>query len=120
MVGLNSVTEGILAKYNGLLPIQNSALVNRNIKEVLRMMGYDSILVNRTIAKGTSDIVKSIPLCDAITVHSAKRSFINLMISKKVQIAHLSSMIGNDVSSLMVYYKNDIGEMKRLMDEIQV
>ena len=84
------------------------------------MMGYDSILVNRTIAKGTSDIVKSIPLCDAITVHSAKRSFINLMISKKVQIAHLSSMIGNDVSSLMVYYKNDIGEMKRLMDEIQV
>jgi hypothetical protein len=64
--------------------------------------------------------VKTVPLCDAITVHSAKRSFINLMISKKVQIAHLSSMIGNEVKSLMVYYKSDITEIKKVMEAIEI
>jgi len=120
MVGLNNVTKSILKKYDGGLPKQNSSLVNQNIKEILRLMGYDQTLVSRTIAKGNQDHVKTIPLCDAITVHSAKRSFINLMISKKVQIAHLSSMIGNEVKSLMVYYKSDITEMRRVMETIEL
>lgn len=120
MVGLNQVTRSILEKYNGVLPKQNSSLVNLNIKEILRMMGYDQTLVSRTIAKGNQDHVKTVPLCDAITVHSAKRSFINLMISKKVQIAHLSSMIGNEVKSLMVYYKSDITEIKKVMEAIEI
>ena len=117
-VGLNKVTRAILKKYGNELPKQNSVLVNKNIKKILAEMGYDKIMVNRVIAKGTKDIVITIPLSQAITVHSAKRSFINLMISKNIQIAHLSTMIGNDVKSLMVYYKDDTSQIKKVMDGI--
>ena len=117
-VGLNDISRSILKKYSGELPKQNAGLINRNIKVILRKMGYDKINVNRVISKGTEDITKVMPLCDAITMHSAKRSFINLMISKNVQIAHLSTMIGNDIKSLMVYYKNDTSQIKKVMDKI--
>jgi len=117
-VGLNDVTRSILKKYDGSLPKQNSALINKNIKEVLRKMKYDNIMVNRVVSIGTKDITHVIPLSDAITMHSAKRSFINLMISKNTQIAHLGTMIGNDVKSLMVYYKDDTSQIKKVMDEI--
>jgi hypothetical protein len=117
-VGLNDVTRSILKKYGGKLPKQNSALINKNIKEILRKMKYDKIIVNRVISKGTEDINMVMPLCDAITMHSAKRSFINLMISKNIQIAHLSTMIGNDIKSLMIYYKDDTSQIKKIMDSV--
>ncbi len=118
-VGLNTVTRSILKKYKGDLPKQNSVKINKNIKEILKQMGFDKINVNRVISKGTQDIVNVMTLAEAITMHSAKRSFINLMISKNTQIAHLSTMIGNDIKSLMVYYKNDSSQIKKVMDGIR-
>jgi site-specific recombinase XerD len=119
-VGLNKVTQSILNKYNNQLPKQNSVLINKNIKKILAQMGYDKILVNRVIAKGNDDIVRTLSLAEAITVHSAKRSFINLMISKKVQVAHLSTMIGNEIKTLMVYYKDDTSQMRKVMNELDL
>lgn len=119
VVGLNDVTRSILKKYKGDLPKQNAGLLNKNIKSILKKLGYDKININRIISKGTEDIVHVMPLCDAITMHSAKRSFINLMISKGTQIAHLSTMIGNDIGSLMVYYKSDTSQIKKVMDGIK-
>jgi integrase len=118
MVGLNAVSMAILEKYNGGLPKQNDVLVNRNIKKILTLMGYDKIPVNRVLGYGKEDKVTVLPLSQAITFHSARRSFINLMISKGVGVIPLSSMVGNDVNSLMVYYKADGSQLKKIMDEI--
>ncbi len=41
------------------------------------------------------------------------------MISKGVIIVHLSTMTGNNLNSLMVYYKNDAAEIKRVIDDIK-
>lgn len=117
-VGLNQVSKSILDKYNGYLPKQNDALVNKNIKKALGKVGLDKIIVNRIISKGNKEIVTQLPLSESITIHSARRSFINLMISKKVSVAHLSTMTGNDVKSLMIYYKDDTSQMKKVMNEI--
>ena len=56
-VGLNEVTTAILEKYDGLLPIQNDSLVNKNIKIILGQMGYDKNIINRVIGMGTKEIV---------------------------------------------------------------
>ena len=117
-VGLNEVTKAILAKYDGQLPRQNDVKANKNIKLILAKAGFDKIIVNRSIGKGTQNIVRSLPLSDSITLHSARRSFINLMISKGRSIAHLSTMVGNDLKSLAIYYKDDTSQMKRVMDEV--
>lgn len=117
-VGLNEVTKAILKKYNGSLPVQNDVKANQNIKEILAKIGFDKIIVNRVIGKGTRNVVHQLPLSESITLHSARRSFINLMISKGRSIAHLSTMVGNDLKSLSVYYKDDTSQMKRIMDEV--
>lgn len=117
-VGLNEVTRAILAKYDGQLPRQNDVKANKNIKLILAKAGFDKIIVNRSIGKGTQNVVRSLPLSDSITLHSARRSFINLMISKGRSIAHLSTMVGNDLKSLAIYYKDDTSQMKRVMDEV--
>jgi site-specific recombinase XerD len=117
-VGLNEVTRSILAKYDGKLPIQNDVTANKNIKKILAEIGFDKIIVNRVIGKGTKNIVNQIPLSECITLHSARRSFINLMISKGVSVAHLGTMVGNDLKSLSIYYKDDTSQMKRVMDEV--
>lgn len=117
-VGLNEVTKAILKKYEGQLPRQNDVKANKNIKVILAKIGFDKIIVNRVISKGTQNVVKQMPLSESITLHSARRSFINLMISKGRSIAHLSTMVGNDLKSLAIYYKDDTSQMKRIMDEV--
>lgn len=117
-IGLNEVTRSILAKYDGKLPIQNDVTANKNIKKILAGIGFDKIIVNRVIGKGTKSVVNQLPLSESITLHSARRSFINLMISKGVSIAHLSTMVGNDLKSLSIYYKDDTSQMKKVMDEV--
>jgi len=119
-IPLNDVTRSILNKYNGDLPKQADSKVNANIKEILKLMGYDSIMVNRVEYFGTQMKVNVIPLSEAITYHSGRRSFINLMISKGVHITHLSSMTGNSVKSLEIYYKSNPIELKKSMEKIRV
>ena len=119
-VGLNEVTKSILKKYDGQLPKQSDVRANQNIKKILAKLDYDKIIVNRVIGKGTKSIVNQLPLSESITLHSARRSFINLMISKGVSIAHLSTMVGNDLKSLSIYYKDDTSQMKKVMDKVKL
>ena len=118
VVKLLSVAKQILEKYNYELPIKVSDC-NGKIKSVLRKIGINQE-VSRTLQKGKANIHTIKPLSDFITFHSARRSFINLMISKEVQVAHLSTMVGNDVPSLMVYYKADTTQIDRVMSTLDL
>ena len=109
-----------MKKYDGQLPKQSDVRANQNIKKILAKLDFDKIIVNRVIGKGTKNIVNQLPLSESITLHSARRSFINLMISKGVSIAHLSTMVGNDLKSLSIYYKDDTSQMKKVMDKVKL
>jgi site-specific recombinase XerD len=115
VVGLNSFSKAILEKYNGNLPKQTKQHMNKNIKKVLDLAGFSQIMVTRTHSIGSERVTKEMPLSEAISFHSARRSFINWCISKNISVAHLSTMVGNDVSSLMIYYKKDKNMMKEIM-----
>lgn len=118
VVKLLSVAKQILEKYNYELPV-NVSDCNGKIKAVLRKIGIIQE-VSRTLQRGKQNITTVKPLSEFITFHSARRSFINLMISKGVQVAHLSTMVGNDVPSLMVYYKSDTSQIDRVMSELDL
>jgi len=118
IIPLNFVTEEILAKYNGLLPKQANTKVNENIKEILKLMDYDKILVNRTISHGVKDIVTVLPLSKAITIHSARRSAINLFLTKGLSIGEIREITGNSIRSLEVYLKTQEEEIKKAMNKI--
>lgn len=118
VVPLNSVSESLLKKYDYELPRQASSKINKNIKEILKDAGIDNP-INRTLKYGKKNETKELPLCDAITIHSARRSFINLMICKGVEVFQLSSMTGNTVQNLMVYYKTNENQLVESMSKIE-
>ena len=118
-VPLNSVTEEILKKYNYELPVQAESKILSNIKAILKDVGFTNI-INRTIQYGKKNEMKELPLCDAINNHSARRSFINLMISKGVEVFQLSSMTGNTVINLQVYYKTNEKQLVESLAKIDL
>lgn len=118
-VPLNAVTEQILIKYNYELPVQAESKILTNIKEILKKVGFTNI-INRTIQYGKKHEINEMPLCDAINNHSARRSFINLMITKGVEVFQLSSMTGNTVPNLMVYYKTNEKQLVESLAKIDL
>jgi integrase len=118
VVGISPVIQSILKKYTNNLPIHSNQKLNKNIKELLKKLDLD-YEVQKKMRYGKNEQITEKHFSDVITFHSGRRTFINLMISKGVSIAHLSSMTGNTVNSLMVYYKNDASEIKRVIEGIQ-
>jgi len=119
MVKLLSNARLILEKYNYELPVVSDSHCNSGIKSVLSKIGITQV-VSRTMQKGKKNIIIEKPLADFITFHSARRSFINLMISRNISIANVSTMVGNDLPSLMVYYKNDTTQIDKVMSGLDL
>lgn len=117
IVGISPVVRGILSKYSNKLPVQANQKINYNIKEILELLefNYD---VQKKMRYGKIEEITELPFSKVITFHSGRRTFINLMLSKGVGIAHLSTMTGNTLNSLMVYYKNDPTEIRRIVENI--
>ena len=118
-VPLNAITEQILIKYDYVLPVQAESKILTNIKKILQDAGFTNV-INRTIQYGKKQEVIEMQLCDAINNHSARRSFINLMISKGVEVFQLSSMTGNTVQNLMVYYKTNEKQLVESLAKIDL
>lgn len=117
IVGISPVVRSILSKYSNKLPVQANQKINYNIKEILYILefNYD---VQKKMRYGKIEEITELPFSKVITFHSGRRTFINLMLSKGVGIAHLSTMTGNTLNSLMVYYKNDPTEIRRIVENI--
>lgn len=114
IVPLNPITEALVKKYNGKLPKQAATKMNKNIKLILAKMGYDKIRITLTILAKVNK-VEYTNLAKAITIHSARRSFINLMIQKGVLLSTIGVWVGNDLPSLLAYYKKDTTNSKNAM-----
>lgn len=117
IVGINPVSLSILEKYDYKLPKIHRDDINKEIKNILGTAGITEITTKEMSYRNVKKITEH-PLNELISMHSGRRTFINLMISKSVQIAHLSTMVGNSIKTLMIYYKNDPNMIKKIMNDI--
>lgn len=117
-IPLNDVTRRILAKYDGMVPVKANVVFNREIKEVLKFAGFDELVKReRTLGKRVFHY-DEMPLYNAITFHSARRSMINNFIALNFNIKQMNEMTGIDLRTLATYFKKDERSLENMMDGI--
>ena len=116
-IPLNDYSSYLLKKYDYLLPKISNQKFNEYIKEVIKKVGYTED-IKKTSKVGNEIIETVTPFYTRISSHTARRSFITIMKTKKVPDKIIMGFTGH--KSLEVfnqYYKpNDIEKVDFMQD----
>lgn len=106
-IPLVNISLEILKKYNYKLPILSNQHQNENIKEILKIAGFDDE-VEFTRNKGVEQVTFIKKYYERISTHSARRSFITIMRNKGVADKTIMSISGHtDIRSFNIYHQVD-------------
>lgn len=104
-VGFLAPALDILKKYDYQLPKMSNDNIINMIKKVAKDAGLDRIIMHRS-AKGGDIIEKECKLHELIGAHTARRTFITIMLSRGVPIPVVQDITQHsDVKTLMKYWK---------------
>ena len=116
-IPLNDYSSYLLKKYDYRLPEISNQKFNVYIKEVIKIVGYTEN-IKKTSKLGNEIIETVTPFYERISSHTARRSFITIMKTKKVPDKIIMGFTGH--KSLEVfnqYYKpNDIEKVDFMQD----
>ncbi|MGL5236070.1 MAG: tyrosine-type recombinase/integrase [Empedobacter falsenii] len=106
-IPLMKVTKEILEKYDYNLPIITNQKFNEYIKEVFELIDY-KMNTKRIRRYGKEIEEKNIPFYKRISSHTARRSFITIMLNQGVPAKVIMSITGHtSLSVFITYYKPD-------------
>lgn len=95
----------ILIKYNGIPPQMPLGMLNELLKELFTELKLERV-VRAKNDKNLDDVVKLTPLYDAVTVETARRTFITNCFLKGIPIGDVMLMAGhNDYKTLIPLYR---------------
>lgn len=101
------LTKEILEKYDYNLPIISNQKFNAYLKEVFEMIGYEEN-TKKIKRIGNEIIEESIPFYQRVSSHTARRSFITIMLNENVPIKIIMSITGHkSLENFILYYKPD-------------
>ncbi len=117
-IPLNDFSIYILKKYDYNLPKISNQKFNEYIKEVFKLIGYDSN-IKKTIKIGKELIEQINPLYERISSHTARRSFITIMKNKKIPDKVIMSYTGHrSLEVFNKYYKPNNDDKKDFMQTV--
>lgn len=102
----------ILEKYDGRLPVPSNQEFNRRIKEACRLAGITAP-VRRVEFKGAERVERVEEKWQAITAHTARRTFISLSLELGVSLHIVQAIVGHNNVEQTIRY-TDVGERQRL------
>jgi len=106
-IPLMKVTKEILEKYDYNLPIITNQKFNEYIKEVFELIDY-KMNTKRIRRYGKEIEEENIPFYKRISSHTARRSFITIMLNQGVPAKIIMSITGHtSLSVFITYYKPD-------------
>lgn len=104
-IPLIDITREILEKYDYNLPAISNQKFNKYIKEVFALAGFDQN-TKKIQRYGKQIIEENIPLHNRISSHTARRTFITIMMEKQVPIKVIMSITGHkSVKQILNYHK---------------
>ncbi|WP_055436945.1 tyrosine-type recombinase/integrase [Lacinutrix algicola] len=117
-IPLNSISKGVLIKYDYNLPVISEQKFNDYIKEVFQECGYtDEVKKISKIGNEVTEVM--MPFYKRMSSHTARRSFITIMKNKKIPDKVIMSFTGH--KSLEVfnkYYKPHDTDKKDFMKNV--
>lgn len=103
LVGFIAGAIEILKKYNYCLPKISQQKFNEYIKEAGKEAGINSIEIIKR-ESGNRSVKISKPRYSFISSHTARRTFVTLMMDKGIPISHIQKITGHkDIQTLMRY-----------------
>ena len=117
-VPLNDLSNYILEKYKYQLPKISTQKFNVYIKDVFEDLGFTHD-VKKTTKLGSEIIETITPFYKRISSHTARRSFITIMLNEKIPYKVIMSYTGHkDFKVFMKYYKPNKDEKKVFMQTV--
>ena len=100
--------DEILTKFNYEFPkVPSSQKMNDYLKELCKLVGLDRLVLDKSSVKGKI-IEKYIPLYSAISNHTARYTFISIMLNHfELSPYQIMQMTGQTLKTLMGYAKED-------------
>ncbi|MDO5655776.1 MAG: tyrosine-type recombinase/integrase [Flavobacteriaceae bacterium] len=117
-IPLNTISKEILQKYDFNLPNISNQKMNKYIKEVFKIIGFDDD-IKKTMKYGDELIETKSLFYERISSHTARRSFITIMKNKRVPDKVIMSYTGH--KSLEVfnnYYRPSEDDKVSYMNEV--
>jgi len=102
--------RAILNKYNLELPVISEQKFREYLKEIFKIAGFTSLVVK---SKKIGKIVyeEEVPMYQLISTHTARRSFITIMLNSGVPAKAIMNITGHkSINNFQLYYKptNDV------------
>jgi site-specific recombinase XerD len=117
-VPLLEITEVILEKYGNQAPVMNEQYFNRLIKKMFRDVGMNRPIVRRH-RQGRYEHEEILPLCDAVSSHTGRKTFISMMLDRGVPIQDVMNMSGHqDYRSMKPYIRINQDHMRQYRDKL--
>lgn len=118
VIPLNDFSKSILEKYEYNLPLISNQNFNDYIKDVFEKIGYNEN-IKRTSKIGNKVVEKILPLYKRISSHTARRSFISIMKTKKIPDKVIMSWTGHrSLETFNRYYKPNEDEKVDFMNSV--
>lgn len=102
----------ILERYEWNLPQWSNAYQNKLLKEALKLVGIDEPVVEVEY-RGSERLERVVPKYEAISTHSAKRTFVSLLLSRGVTLETICKITGNTRASIEAYIHKDETEIRK-------
>lgn len=118
IIPLNEIALFILRKYDYQLPLLSNQKYNEYIKDVFEDAGYTHF-VEKNVTRGKEVLREQMRFCDRISTHSARRTFITMMIREGKSPKLIGKITGQtDIKTINQYYQVEDFDKQKAVDTV--
>lgn len=118
VIPLNDIALYILRKYDYRLPLLSNQKYNAYIKDVFEAAGYVQI-VEKSVTRGKEVLREPMRFCDRISTHTARRTFITMMIREGKSPKLIGKITGQtDIKTINQYYQVEDFDKQEAVDTV--
>ena len=117
-IPITDKVRAILEKYDWQLPLISEQKFREYLKEIFKLAGFTDLKIkSKKIGKEVYE--KEVPMYKLISTHTARRSFITIMLNSGVPAKAIMSITGHkSINNFQLYYKPTNDTLSGFMDQV--
>ena len=117
-IPITDKVRAILEKYDWQLPLISEQKFREYLKEIFKLAGFTDLKIkSKKIGKEVYE--KEVPMYKLISTHTARRSFITIMLNSGIPAKAIMSITGHkSINNFQLYYKPTNDTLSGFMDQV--
>jgi len=117
-IPMNKYSKNLLEKYDYNLPKISNQKFNEYLKDLFKLMEFNT-MIKKTMKYGENIIETESPLYARISSHTARRSFITIMINKGISHQAIMRYTGHkSLETFITYYRPNEKDLTKIMNYV--